>query len=76
LDDNWEPVCHMESFKMDTEDSLNFHLLPKLDGLDGRAFSPLNYLQFFTYRNPRSAWILIKLFASWSKLSLMMIKLG
>jgi hypothetical protein len=34
----------MESFKMDTEDSLNFHLLPKLDGLDGRAFSPLNYL--------------------------------
>lgn len=41
LDDTWEPVCRMESSKMDTQDSLNFHLLPKLDG---RSFSPLNYL--------------------------------
>jgi hypothetical protein len=32
----------MESIKMDTEDSLNFHLLPKLDDLDDRPFSPLN----------------------------------
>jgi len=44
LNDNWELVCHMESFKMDTEDSLNFHLLLKLEGLDGRPFLPLNYL--------------------------------